>query len=319
MKGIWNGAAGYAKIETKEPMTPMHLHYSGSNAKTYTATAIMMLVEAGKIRLDAKINTYLPQSLCNNIGNGNEATVRQLLNHTSGIKDFLDDIKYAIDSLNEPFGSYSPQIFLEYIYDQPPDFPAGSRHEYSNTNYLLLAMLMDYVLGESHANFINARIFRHLGLENTYYKNEPGLPKPPGLVNSYADILGNGKLINVSDIQNHYANATIGEDGYIASSYDYARFLEALFNGDLVSQSSLNEMTKWTGGGYYGFGLAYANTPYGRAVGHGGGFAGTLTQRRYFPDSKTTIVILANVGDVGKPPQLFGELFWDSAIKTVFE
>jgi D-alanyl-D-alanine carboxypeptidase len=280
----------------------------------------MMLVEEGKIVLDAKINTYLPRSICDNIGNGNEATVRHLLNHTSGIKDFVDDLKYNSDIFNGPLGSYTPQKFLGYIYGQAPNFSTGSRSEYSNTNYLLLAMLMDFVLGESHANLISERIINYLGLENTYYKNEPGLPKPRGLVNGYADVFGNGQLINVADIQNHLANATIGEGGFIASAYDYGIFLEALLTGNLVSESSLKEMTTWVGSDYYGFGLDVSElTPYGAPIGKGGGDVGTLAQRRYFPDSKTTIVILTNVGDLGKPRQLFHELYWDKALKAVFE
>lgn len=317
--GVWNGAAGYAKLETREPMTPMHLHHSGSNAKTYTATAVMLLVEEGKIALDAKINTYLPSSISNRIANGNDATVRHLLNHRSGIREFEDEVKYGVDVANDPFAARTPDFLLEYVYDRPALFRAGNAYSYSNTNYLLLALLMDQVLGESHATFMRERIFRRLGLENTYYKMEPGLPRPPGLVNSYGDTYGNGRLVNVSDLQTQKARITAGESGVLATSHDYARFLEALLRGELVTVRSLSEMTKWVRPAYYGFGLQSVSIRHGPAIGHDGANVGTMTQRWYFPDARTLIVLLTNAGDYGRPEKLFNELFWDRVIQAVLE
>ncbi|MFQ5641878.1 MAG: serine hydrolase domain-containing protein [bacterium] len=310
-QGMWNGAAGYAKIETKEPMTPVNLHYSDSMAKTYTATAIMMLVEEGKIELDEKINQYLPRNICDNIGNGNEATVRQLLNHTSGIKDHWEDITFLLDVFNDPFRPIPPEKLLEYIYGESPYFPAGQGTEYSNTNFLLLAMIMDRVLGESHAKFISERIIRRLGLENTYYKNEPAYPKPPGLVNSYAYFLGNEKLENWSEGQNAVtAGILVGHAGFIASSYDYARFLEALFNEELVGQALLNDMTEGFENGWaYGLGLEFCETGCGKAMGHTGDSLASQSKMLYYPKTNTYIVLLTNVGFFGKMEDLFDELF----------
>ncbi len=319
-EGIWNGAAGYARLETRERMTPMHLHHSASIAKTYTATAVMMLVDEGKIAVDAKINTYLPGKITDKIGNGNEATVRHLLNHTSGIRDWQnDEIISDLDFFNDPYGVYTPETLLAYISGKPAYFPAGSQYDYSNTNYLLLTLIMDHVLGESHANFVSKRIIKHLGLENTYYKNEPGYPRPPGLVNSYEDQFGNGSLMNITDLVIQSAKRYWGQAGYIASSYDYARFIEALFNGELVSDASLQEMMPGANFPSYGFGMFLRITPYGRGIGHDGGDPGTQTHRLYFPDSKTTLVLLTNAGNQGKPEKLFFGSLIDDAIKTIFQ
>ena len=318
-EGMWNGAAGYARLETRERMTPMHLHHAASIAKTYTATAIMMLVDEGKIVVDAKINAYLPRKITDKIGNGNEATVRHLLNHTSGIRDWQnDEIKSEIDFGNDPYGAYPPERLLEYISGKPAHFPPGSQARYSNTNYLLLALIMDHVLGESQAGFVSKRIIKHLGLENTYYKNEPGYPRPPGLVNSYEDAFGNGTLRNITDLAIQSIKRYWGHAGYIASSHDYARFIEALFNGELVSAVSLQEMMP-RDGGYYGFGLYFHFTPYGRGIGHNGGGPETQTHRHYYPDSKTTLVLLTNAGNQGKPGKLFFGALIDDAVKTIFQ
>lgn len=318
-RGIWNGAAGYAKIETKEPMTPTNLHYSDSMAKTYTATAIMMLVEEGKIQLDTKINEHLPRSICDKIGNGNEATVRQLLNHSSGIKNFTDDIIFQLDIFNDPFRPIPPEKQLQYIYGESPYFPAGRGTEYSNTNFLLLAMIMDNVLDESHAKLISDRIIRHLELESTYYKNEPDYPKPSGLVNTYADFLGNGNLENWSEEENALCETMeVGHSGFIASSSDFARFLEALLSGELVSETSLSDMRAGVDNRAYGLGFEFYNTRYGKAIGHTGDFLGSQALMLYYLNEETYLVILMNVGPLGKVGDLYDEI-WVAAQDVIFE
>jgi D-alanyl-D-alanine carboxypeptidase len=264
----------------------------------------MLLVEDGKIQLDAKINQYLPRRITDKIGNGNEATVRQLLNHTSGIKEFTDDIKIWLDLMNDTSRLISPEEFLEHIYGEPPYFPAGRGYTYSSTNYLLLALLMDHVLGESHANFVSERIIRRLGLKNTFYKNEPGYPQPPGLVNAYADLWGNGQLQNFSDLQINASRVTIGNGGYIASSYDYALFLEALLKGELVSKAAVSDMTREVSGAGYGLGLAIFYSRYGRVIGHAGDHPGAQANLLYYVDRKTFIVLLTNATDFGEEGRL---------------
>lgn len=304
-QGTWNGAAGYARIETRERMTPDHLFPSGSNAKPYTAVAVMLLVEDGRIDLDAKINRYLPRTITDKIGNGNTATVRQLLNHTSGIRDFIGKLSLWLDFFNDPSRQYSPAYSLERISGDPPDFPAGRQYAYSNTNYLLLALLMDHVLGTSHADFITERILRPLRFEHTYYKNQPGYPSPAGLVNGYSDMRGNGQLTNISDYMLAGIRNAVGNGGYVASSRDYAQFLEAVLHGDLLKETSLREMMQVMPGSSYGFGgFGVSRTRFGRRLGHTGDMPGAQTLRFYYLDQETFIVLLANGIDLGEQGRL---------------
>jgi D-alanyl-D-alanine carboxypeptidase len=314
-QGLWNGAAGYAKLETADPMLPTHRHHAASVTKMYTATAVLLLAEDGLIDLDARISEYLPESIYGEIPNGAQATVRQLLAHTSGIPDFSGDLAYELDFLNDPFGSYTSERLLSYLHGQSRISAPGTGYFYSNANYLLLALVMDHATGGSHADVISRRILQPLGLAGTFYKSEPGYPTPPGLVNSYQDIAGDGRLMNVTDMAVHSLGIFSGNAGLIAISADFAGFIEALLGGALIGSASLAEMQAWGERSRYGLGLNFIDTPYGPGIGHSGGDTGVLSQVRRFPELDATLVLLANCGDSGAPGRLFSRL-WDDVMEA---
>lgn len=314
-QGLWNGAAGYAKIETAEPMLPTHRHHAASVTKMYTATAVLLLAEDGLIDLDARIASYLPEEVYGPIPNGAEATVRQLLGHTSGIPDFSGALAYDLDFLNDPMGSYPPERLLSYLHGQTAWSTPGTSYWYSNANYFLLAMITDRVAEGGHAEVISEGILQPLGLDATYYKNEPGYPSPPGLVNSYQDLAGDGRIMNVTDMATHSLGIFSGNAGLIATSADYAAFIEGLLDGQLIGQDMLAEMQEWRDRVRYGLGLNYIETPYGPGVGHGGGDVGVRSQVRHFPDLDATLVMLSNGGDDGVPGRLFTRL-WDEVMEA---
>jgi D-alanyl-D-alanine carboxypeptidase len=317
-EGLWNGAAGYAKVETEDPMLPTHRHHAASVTKMYTATAVMLLAEDGLIDLDARISQYLPEAVYGPMPNGAEATVRQLLGHTSGIPDFSGDLAYDLDFLNDPLGSYPPERLLSYLHGQSAWSSPGTHYFYSNTNYLLLALIMDYVTEAGHANVISEGILQPLGLNATYYKNEPGYPAPPGIVNSYEDLAGDGRLMNVSDMVTHAAGVFFGNAGLIATSADFAAFIEALLDGHVIGQESLAEMLERTESPRYGLGLHFIETPYGLGVGHRGGDVGVLSEVRRFPDLDATFVLLVNGGDGGVTVRLF-EGLWEEVMDVALD
>lgn len=307
-EGLWIGAAGKSKIETGEPMLPCHIHHSASVAKMYMGTAVMLLMEDGKIDLDAPINTYLDEDICNHIGNGNTATVRQLLNHTSGIRDFIEETNHLTDYFNDFFNEYTTNDFLHYIYDKPAYFEPGVRAEYCNTNFVLLTLIIDKVTGRPHAEFLSERIFKKFELNQTFYKNELEYPNPPGLVNSYWDRYGNGQLENITEVAIHFDELSVGHDAMLASTLDFSKFIEALMNGQIVSSSSLNQMMEWTydpvNKWYSGLALLQKITDYGEVVGHGGGNFGVAMIVQYYPESDVTIVYCSNISGFFPSPAL---------------
>ncbi len=308
-EGLWVGAAGKAKIETGEPMLPCHIHHSGSVAKMYIGVATMLLAEEGKIDLDAPINKYLDKNMCDHIENGNKATVRQLLNHTSGIRDFITEVKHLTDYFNNLFNNYSTEYFIKYIYDKKADFEPGTSVHYSNINFVLLTLIIDRVTGKSHADFINERILKKQGLVHTYYKNGGGYPQPPGLVNSYFDRYGDGSFENITTPANHFDEISVGHDALQASVSDYAKFVEALFKGKIVNTNSLTQMKQWKYAGrqediYTGLGLLRKETKYGDVMGHDGGNLGVVMICRYYPKDDITIVFCANICGFFESPVL---------------
>jgi hypothetical protein len=127
-------------------------------------------------------------------------------------------------------------------------------------------------------------------------------------VNSYEDLAGDGRLLNVSDLVIHFSAEVAGNAGLLATSADFATFIEALFDARLVGPSRLAEMLKHTHCDCYGLGLHFFETPFGMAIGHSGGDLGVQSWVRRFPDLEATLVLLANAGDGGAMGNLFTSL-----------
>jgi len=300
--GLWIGAAGKSSLETGNPMLHCTLNYSQSIAKTFTATALMLLVEEGKVNLDARISTYLPPAIIIGIANADKATVRQMLNMTSGIVSYEHDEGWIASRYANLSETFTPEVMLSYIRGDTADFEPGTSWRYSSTNYLLAALLIDQVTGRSHADIFTNRIFKPLQLKDIYYKNEPGYPTPQGLVKgNYFDLDNNGTLDNLSNWQTASVSSFIGDDGLVSSAFDLAQFIEALAKGKLVTAQSLTEMTKWVNTGdpgtQYGLGLYKVDLPTGgAAIGHAGDGVGAAAQMYYIPEADVTYVAFTNTG-----------------------
>jgi len=304
-EGWWEATAGYAKIEDKTPMMPGHLHYLQSIAKTYTAVAILQLHEQGLINLDAFIADYLPQQYLDLVTGSGDITVRMLLNHTSGIWDFSSDPNYTADLIQNPLKKLTTFQILTYIKGKPSGFKPGSKFEYSNTNYELLALMIDKIIG-NHAKYFDEHIFKPLGLTQTYYRNDAGYLNYPTLVNSYIDRFSDGSIENVSAWQTTNVANMIGDDGIVATPRDAVTFLRGIFEGKLLSPASLAEMMKWAKNGKgketYGMGLYKLDFNGVEGFGHGGAGVGSGCELDYIPSKKVYVFLAANIGTIVDGP-----------------
>jgi D-alanyl-D-alanine carboxypeptidase len=329
MNGFWAGASGKACLETGEPMTKYHLQRSGSIPKMYTGTAIMLLYESGLIDLDAKMNQYLPKDICDNITNGNEITIRQLLTHSSGLYDADENPQFYFDHMNNPDElDYTPLDLIKLMYGKPAEFEPGEYTYYCNSNFLLLAVIIDYIIDGNHARYFKEKIFDPCGLAYTYYKIQEGYPYPPGTPNCYSDWYGNGKLINITDIYDKW-DLMVGNDAIIASTYDYLRFAKLLFEGQIVTQASLDKMTEWVEfddddehASKVGLSIIHwqNTTKDVWGMGHGGATQGTGGYLFYFPDTRITIALFTNTDtERGEGGMILKELWEELVEATVYQ
>lgn len=303
--GLWVGAAGYATIENQRDMQTCNVLFSGSVAKTYTVTAAMKLYEMGLYDLDDPISDYLPESISNNLPNGNVATIRQLMNHTAGMPDHDDEL--SLQLYVEENGGKLPSVEeqLETLYDNEPLFEPGTQAVYSSAHTMLLSLIIDNIAGEHHSHIVSREIIQKIGLTNTYYKNEIGLPKPPNLVSGYIGANA-ANPHNLTDAAINYANDSHGDAGIMATAYDYYRFIKGLMEGEILSETTVNLMTEtypvFQGdiegeNILLGYGLGFISTVVDDEIikiGHSGATAGGMAHMYHYPKYNSYLVLLTN-------------------------
>jgi D-alanyl-D-alanine carboxypeptidase len=322
-EGWWEYASGFSKIEDKTPMQTCNLHYLQSVSKTYMAVAILKLHEQKKIDLDASMKKYLPIRYQQYLPEIDSVTIRMLLNHTSGLPEYNFQPQYVSYLFQHPNYFFSIEEMLKPIKGKKLQFRPGSKHIYTNTNYMLLALIADSLTGD-HSKFIAENIFEPLQLTNTFYRNDPGYLKYTKLPNSYWDRYSNSILENVSLMQRTNVSTLIGDDGIVSTPADAIKFLKGLIEGKLLSSASLKEMEQWVndknGKPIYGLGLTHVSFDGREAIGHSGGGIGAGCELYFFPDKNLYFFIGINIGTVTESPlhsklmQIKDEL-WSALLK----
>ncbi len=269
--------SGVADVVTGAPMAPDSRFRIGSMTKMFVATVVLQLVAEHKVELDAPIERYLPGVVRGNGNDGREITVRELLQHTSGLPDYVQYLDLQ-NVIADPLAHYSPQDFLNIALAHPSLFTPGTGWSYSNTNYVLAGLLIEAVTGHSYGEEINRRIIEPLGLHNTSVPvDETNIPgtHPQG----YAE-LTDSDLVDVSQVNPSLAYAS---GAMVSSGADMNRFLGALLRGRLLPPADLKAMettipTGDASGSAYGLGLQSMPLPCGgRFWGHDGGILGFET------------------------------------------
>jgi D-alanyl-D-alanine carboxypeptidase len=242
---VWRGAAGVADVGTGRPIRPDMRQRVGSITKTFTAAAILQQVEQGRIRLDAPIGGYLPRLVPGE--RGQQITVRMLLNHTSGIADY---IPYAFPSLQEGspkslddnrFRQFRPAELIEMGLMAPATGePGGPTGVYSNTNYMLLGQLLEQVTGSTVEKYITENVIERAGLQQTGFPAEPRIEGPHSRM--YEALHG---LIDPPRDYSVYNMSWVWPTASLVSTMeDLNRFYAMLLGGKVVNRSSLAEMQR---------------------------------------------------------------------------
>ncbi|WUS97913.1 beta-lactamase family protein [Streptomyces sp. NBC_00708] len=269
--------AGSADAGSGRPMPWDGRFRIGSATKTFTAAVVLQLVEKGRMSLDDTVEHWLPGVVRGHGNDGRLITVRQLLRHTSGLRD----VAPAIAALNsapgyraERFRTYTPGELVRIAVRDAPKFPPGKGWSYSNTNYVLAAMIIEEVTGRSWAREVEARIIRPLGLSGTSVpRTFPFVPGPHA--HGYA-AFGTGEDTDVTTLDPSMA---IGSGAVVSTAHDLARFYAALLGGQLLEPAQLAEMTAAEDAPELGvgYGLGIAEIPLscgGTYFGHRGELLG---------------------------------------------
>jgi len=305
-EGIWYGASGYADIAENIPMEACHINKVASLTKIFMGALTLKLAEEGKINLYEKVNAYLSEKDLKNIANANDITVIDLLKHTTGIFDVITDNNFYLSVLNDPPAHRNQEDILKFVRGKDALFPAGEKSSYSNTNTLLLSMIIDKITGKSHATLLKEYIIHPLGLEDSYYYYHDALPEGK-VAQGYYDLFNNGNIVNVSNYNTGSGN---GYTGLYTNVFDLLYFSEALFeNKNLVSSNSLETMLdfdmpleegakRYLGAGTMKDFIDRAADEY--AWGHRGRDLGYSADMFYFPEKEKTLIFIVNYGTNGE-------------------
>jgi D-alanyl-D-alanine carboxypeptidase len=283
---------GLANVELSVPATPESVYKIGSITKPFTAAAIMMFAEEGKIGLDDAILQHLHDLPPAWSG----ITVRHLLTHTSGIKNFTNIANYPSIIRKD----LAPGEIIELVLELPLDFRPGERFAYCNTGYTLLGMIIEKVAGKPYGEFMAERVFQPLQMTVTRLNDFRDII--PNRVSGYKWANNENELWNCEfDSPTHlYASG-----GLVSSVLDMAKWDAALSTEALLKKSSLDQI--WTpvrlnGGETSGYGFGWFLLEHGsrNVVQHSGGTLGFLTNISRFVDDRLTVIVLTNL-DSGDP------------------
>jgi CubicO group peptidase (beta-lactamase class C family) len=302
---------GFSNVEHRVPVKPETVFQSGSMGKQFAATAIMMLVEEGKIGLDDSITKYFKDAP----PAWKPVTVRQLLSHTGGFTDYPANFDFHKDYKNND--TYENEL-LKAIANIPLAFPPGTKWSYSNLGYATLGILIHRVAGKFYGDFLQERIFQPLGMQTARIISEADIV--PNRAAGYR--LLKGELKNqeyVSPLVNTTADGSL-----YFSILDLAKWDAALYTERLLKRSSLEQM--WTpaklnngepNSAHYGFGWEIENVHGHRVIGHGGAWQGFKSQISRYVDEKLTVVVLANLAEAKPGPiaQHVAELYLSGEVE----
>ena len=288
-------AVGKGNVETGQA-PPMDGEVRiGSNTKTFVAVVVMQLVQEGKVGLDEPIETYLPGLIKGEGIDGSKITVRQLLQHTSGLPEYTDTTPGSGDIFQIKDHYIPPRDLLDTALSKPAQFEPGAQWKYTNTNYIVLGMLVERVSQRPVGEQIDERIVKKLGLSHTYFPAQ-GEEKIRGTHPQGYHLSAGGKLEDITEMDSAWAWAA---GAMVSTPSELNTFFQAVFDGRLLSQSSIEEMKKGvdmgSGGRVYGLGLV--GTPLscgGTSWGHGGTIPGYQTNDAVGPDgTAVTIAVTA--------------------------
>lgn len=275
---------GMANVELAVPVSDKTVFEIGSISKQFVSAAAMLLVEEGKLDLDDPIHRHLPDLPSEWLG----VTIRQLLNHTSGIPDYEEIRTYDVYRFR-----LTPEEVIQIAHSRPMDFAPGTGWYYSNTGYFLASMIVERIDGRPLGQVLESRIFGPLGMTQTRMA-DPEAIIPHRAAGYWVNKAG--ELINRNPTE---TSSTLGAGGMISTAHDLAKWDAALYGDQFLSDNS--RATMWApavlpDGENTEYALGWRVTPYNglRSQNHGGQVAGFVANFSRFPDQDVAIIVFMN-------------------------
>jgi D-alanyl-D-alanine carboxypeptidase len=299
-------AAGYADTVQRTPMTTDARMLAGSVGKTLVAAVALQLVAEARLDLDAPISRFFGnETWFDQLPNARDIRVRHLMNHTSGLVRYEFDPRVAEKLTREPDHVWTPVERLSYLFGTPAPFAAGQGYNYSDTNYIVVGMVIEQLTGATLYDEVKRRLLAPHGLAGIIPADRRDMPH---VVQGYAGpqnpfggrdaMLENGRMI--INPQMEWAGG-----GFATTSGDLARWTRLLFNGTAVPPGVLPQMLDGGPRGSYGLGVMIRTTDLGTGLGHGGFFPGYTTETRYYPDADLAVSLQFNTSltrEIGRSP-----------------
>ncbi|MGH7203337.1 MAG: serine hydrolase domain-containing protein [Candidatus Levyibacteriota bacterium] len=292
---VQNAVAGTAQLGTNNPVSTNTHYRTGSVTKTFVSTVILQLVGEGKLSLDDTVDHWLPGVITGNGNDGKQITVRQILNHTAGLYDYIEDPGFlaTISTPDEFYANnmhrYTPQDLLNIALSHKPNFAPGTSWSYSNTDYIVAGQIIKAVTGNTWDVEVANRIVKPLGLKDTTIPgNVATLPSP--FAHAYNIYNGNPRTYTDTTVDNmSWADAA---GAIITTTTDENKFFSALLSGKVLAPAQLAQMettvpiSSKTG---YGLGIAHSTLCNTDIWWHNGGTIGYSTMVASTPNGSTTV------------------------------
>ncbi|MEY8735601.1 serine hydrolase domain-containing protein [Peribacillus frigoritolerans] len=275
-KKRWSYATGTASYEVPRPVEPNFSFRIGSITKTFTASVVLQLAEEKQLNLNDSVEKWLPGVIKGNGYDGNKITIRQLLNHTSGLASYTDSNMRDITLPQNPFRYYTADELISLALEKPPVFAPGEGWNYSNINTVLAGQIIQKVTGDTYAEQIRKRFIEPLGLTGTFVMGNSSYI--PGEHATGYNMDKSGHLYDLTEINQSWANAA---GDMVSTVNDLTTFFSALLGGKLLNQEMMDQMLTAVDSpmGKVGLGIYEGETPDGQSYwGHAGGTFGFETR-----------------------------------------
>ncbi len=276
-KIVYTKTVGFSDVETNQKANENTVYRIGSISKTFTAVLVMQTIEEGKLKLSDVLKTYFPK-----VKNSEKITIENLLRHRSGIHNFTDDVAEYYSYNTKPI---SQADLVAKILKSGSDFEPNSKYSYSNSNYVLLAFILEKIYKKPYASLIEERISKPLGLKLTKVGEKIDTKK--NAANSYSFLENKYEKSDETDM-----SIPVGAGNLVSTPSELLQFMIALANGKLVSKESLKNMQNYQD--HYGLGIFEVPFNQKMGFGHNGGIDDFNSVLYYFPDGKVSFAMITN-------------------------